>query len=988
MLRTAPAILVLLLGLCLTASSAPPETVGIPLKPDPPIAVDGNLGDWERVPNARGISAPEQAVWGANSWTGPADLQGTVRLAWRQEYLFIAAEVVDDTIHQTQRGANIWRGDHIELYLDAAPDLDPGRETFGPGQFQLALSPGNFQNSGDAFTDCPPEAYCYRPEAQPIEGALAASVRTAEGYILEAAIPWTFFGVTPEVGAFLRIEVTLSDTDGPEARQEAMLALSSAPWGHSRSRLIPALLSGTDGVPPERANRVPLFDEVRLQRDETKAMTITAPPTPEGKLAVLFLKARLDTERVAGHTPALRLLLNGQPLTGERMVDKPARVLSRNGAMYSMHSGERLTTYYAPDFEKADQDTHYGLLEGVKACEFQLDVTGVLHEGENTLTIENAAAPTVERVLVAGDGALVFRTPPPPPRPKAGPPTGPLEVYVPLQARDTAFDFRELENACIEVTVAGESFVVESRFSCPEPAWKTGSCDYFRHSRKVTRLPEGLEVTDTFTNLTGGNLALMHRHEVQVEGLQGLWLAGLPQPGLAGKSASSHNPTTFGTTSRAGVGLLPREDVFRIHVANYAMNNSLGLADNNLVLPPGREYSARWLIVPTETPDYWRFINAARRLMNANFCVDGGFAFLRADTITDKWSDELLSNFLNFKDPLYVCASIGHLTVNGEPCHGTGFQQVPHDSFKTSFARFRGLYPKARYLVYFHCFLDVTEDGPERFADARTLGVDGKQADYGSPKLRLFIPTETNSYGPAVAKNVDIILDDIGADGVYWDEHGYSRVMYHFGGPWDGVSGDIDPKTMDIVRLKSSVTLLSESWRVALAKRILARGPLIGNGAPFTQAMADLHFPCFVETGSITNCTHNHLYSPIALGDHLTERSELHAYRVMLSALNYGCLYHWYNDVLVIPTHHHLTRYMYPFTPLELHEGYVIGEERIITNRSGLFGWGDASRHEVHVFDGEGREVESFEAPWVNQDGKTYTELRIAEDWSAAIIRK
>lgn len=132
MLRTAPAILVLLLGLCLTASSAPPETVGIPLKPDPPIAVDGNLGDWERVPNARGISAPEQAVWGANSWTGPADLQGTVRLAWRQEYLFIAAEVVDDTIHQTQRGANIWRGDHIELYLDAAPDLDPGRETLAP----------------------------------------------------------------------------------------------------------------------------------------------------------------------------------------------------------------------------------------------------------------------------------------------------------------------------------------------------------------------------------------------------------------------------------------------------------------------------------------------------------------------------------------------------------------------------------------------------------------------------------------------------------------------------------------------------------------------------------------------------------------------------------------------------------------------------------------------------------------------------------------
>ena len=48
---------------------------------------------------------------------------------------------------------------------------------------------------------------------------------------------------------------------------------------------------------------------------------------------------------------------------------------------------------------------------------------------------------------------------------------------------------------------------------------------------------------------------------------------------------------------------------------------------------------------------------------------------------------------------------------------------------------------------------------------------------------------------------------------------------------------------------------------------------------------------------------------------------------------------------------------MFPITPVELHEGYIIGQERIVTNRSGLFGWGDDSRHEVHVFDDQGREV-------------------------------
>jgi hypothetical protein len=79
---------------------------------------------------------------------------------------------------------------------------------------------------------------------------------------------------------------------------------------------------------------------------------------------------------------------------------------------------------------------------------------------------------------------------------------------------------------------------------------------------------------------------------------------------------------------------------------------------------------------------------------------------------------------------------------------------------------------------------------------------------------------------------------------------------------------------------------------------------------------------------------------------------------------------------------------MYPITPKELHQGYIIGEERILTNRGGLFGWGDDREHEVHVFDETGREVAGFSAPLVEKDGKTYTKLRIAEDWSAAIVRR
>jgi hypothetical protein len=222
---------------------------------------------------------------------------------------------------------------------------------------------------------------------------------------------------------------------------------------------------------------------------------------------------------------------------------------------------------------------------------------------------------------------------------------------------------------------------------------------------------------------------------------------------------------------------------------------------------------------------------------------------------------------------------------------------------------------------------------------------------------KIFFPLKDNSFGPEIAKNVDMILDEIRADGVYWDELEYGAYRYHYGQPWDGCSADINQASMKIAGLKSSVALLTQPWRVEMAKKILARGPLVGNGQPHTRTMAALRFPRFVETGNPSNCAMAQLHSPIALGDHLTERSELDAYRDMLSALDYGCLYHWYDDLTLVPNHPTLTEHMYPFTPIELHEGFVIGRERIITRRSGLFGWGDSSRHEVHVYDDSGREV-------------------------------
>jgi len=71
---------------------------------------------------------------------------------------------------------------------------------------------------------------------------------------------------------------------------------------------------------------------------------------------------------------------------------------------------------------------------------------------------------------------------------------------------------------------------------------------------------------------------------------------------------------------------------------------------------------------------------------------------------------------------------------------------------------------------------------------------------------------------------------------------------------------------------------------------------------------------------------------------------------------------------------------------MELHDGWIVGKERIITKRSGLFGWGDKSCHEVHAYDENGRELREFKSPLIRRDGANFSELRLAEGWSAVVI--
>jgi hypothetical protein len=957
----------------------------IPLRPDPAFALDGDLSDWAEIGNGFTIDHKEQVHHGPDTWKNPDDLSADVKLAWRSEGLYLAAQVTDSAFYQNQRGTMMWKGDHLELYVDATPDADVKRLDLGKGQYQFGLSPGNFKHTGDKLADITSEAVGYRPDGLDASTARVASVRTADGYTIEALIPWTILYITPKPNLPISMEVGISDTDSPEPRQETYMTIRTDRWQHKRNRLVAMLLGNADGLATPPTRKAPIKSELNMGHGLTQSVEFEMPPVPDGKTAVLTFKGRIAYSKPAGYAPCLELVLNTRQIDGKRLQNRPMTSTYRYGRTMNFVTGDGLIALcYGPDFEAVDKDQHYGLVDTDKACEYGFDVTDLVKKGRNRLELRTRADKRGKWHFHFADLAVEFRAPKAAEDAPKPAPTGPLPFIHPKPPSPHAYSLEEKEPLTLAVTVSNETFAVTSRFSAPDGTWVRGSSPFFRHERRVEKADEAVVVFDSFTNLTDEPVPIMQRHECQLgKRLVKRWLAGLSPHTPDVSMAQPATPISFAITRRAGVGLMPMNDEFQVHIVNYSLGDTIGMADNSFVLKPGGTYTAEWQVVPVPTPDFWDFVNAARRLRGANFTLPYQFAFLSAR----KHNDSFLKQFVDHKTPHVVCASIGYPRYKGMYAHGTAFQYVDHGAYTAHNTRIDELFPDVHTSIYFHCFLEVIDGGDRTYPGARVLRPDGTQANYGKPYDKIFFPTLRNRFGKDIAKNLDAIWGACGADGTYWDELEYSAYQYHYGEPWDGCSGDIDRGKHTLKRLKSSVTLLSQPWRVAQVKRCLEQGPFVANGQPHTRTIAALNLQRFVETASISNCLRAILYSPIALGDHIAERTEVDAYRWMLKALDYGCVYNWYPERIATgyPT---LAAYMFPITPIELHEGFIIGKERILTNRSGCFGWGDASTHVVHVFNGSGKEVPDHPVPTLSRDGRTYSEVRIAEGWSAAIVRQ
>jgi len=230
------------------------------------------------------------------------------------------------------------------------------------------------------------------------------------------------------------------------------------------------------------------------------------------------------------------------------------------------------------------------------------------------------------------------------------------------------------------------------------------------------------------------------------------------------------------------------------------------------------------------------------------------------------------------------------------------------------------------------------------------------------------------------------LLEEVGLEGLYVDQFNMAfndDQRYSFD-RWDGTTVDIDPATGDITARYTDGGLVSPGAARSLAEYVLSRGRyMLANTYPAEPQMQALPVHRFTECEWAFDLfswndgeqppldpypCQGHFSTPIALGvrpARYGEQGQAHYTRLIMKAaiayLRHGLLYyHYYTDLPPSGPgagEYGALNHMFPFTPVALHAGWVVGRERTVTCVSGCYRWAAARRPRVLVFDMEGKEV-------------------------------
>ncbi|MDD5218806.1 MAG: sugar-binding protein, partial [Candidatus Omnitrophica bacterium] len=133
------------------------------------------------------------------------DLSAMVWFSWDENALYFFAKIKDDSLVFQKSGANIWKDDLFEIFVDPEGD---GLDWQDKRDFQIGFRP-------DEETDKVAAWSWFQGGEDPIElnQAVARSFVDPDGYSLEGAIRWRYLNITPKAGMEIRLSPAVHDID-------------------------------------------------------------------------------------------------------------------------------------------------------------------------------------------------------------------------------------------------------------------------------------------------------------------------------------------------------------------------------------------------------------------------------------------------------------------------------------------------------------------------------------------------------------------------------------------------------------------------------------------------------------------------------------------------------------------------------------------------------------------------------------------------------
>ena len=780
-----------------------------------------------------------------------------------------------------------------------------------------------------------------------------------------------------------------------------------------------------------------LADEKRVDAGDDADFTFTLPEIAPGQQVRLATDARVDWSGFGGSTYWMNVAVNGTKLLEPSLINKAPSLMMRNGMDMKWFLLGDWNVIYSPDFSDRIKTEPYEY--GVTTPDpyhFVWDITGLVKPGQNTVRFHqnkmlNQPTPLVLRGVTVEQGAPLAVPEGLAVRPA---PQGELPIYVAGGAQKIPMQVELADDGRIRVAAAGRSFEVSSRTSLPAGAWTktspqakwnqvgaqskpvTWTGSGYSVSRRLEKRDDHVQVFDTISN-TGKELVgvILENRLALPAPAKELFLAGRPAIGETSSRDQPAHPTALAVWPDYAVGLVAEDDIFRVHSRVFSEPNTIGLSDPNLGIAPGKSHTLEWSIYPQPAGDYWSVINAIRRNWGSNFQMKAAHYDANGSTsrrtpeeqrayVTERDMAIAISTQTSFTaeevktipaiaaDPVLSSLPPGIPSWVSPLAEGTAIPMAKHwnETAERWIALNHSAYPPVQSLIYIDPNICSEPGAAEKYADSKVMDASGKHlvTPFYYP-LYLYLPTLKSSYGKALMETVKFIVHDMNADGLYMDEFSSGSVpAYIYHTDWDGASVEIDPATHALQGQKSSSVLLQQPWRDMMIKYLRAHGKtIVANTNPATRTAVDWKVQFFSETNSYSSAIEAQLASPWALANHNADFSRASQAEMARNILDYGslpCIYGWPDA----PQHPDFPALMYPTTPEELRAGMVLGKERIVTNRSGRYGWRDGSAATVYVFDGVGNLVEEPDAKTVMEGKRNFIDLRMPSDNFAILVKK